>query len=93
MAAYAREKCPPGIRDVMAECTCGAFRTSYNVRCTLGGATYTQLPTFEKINGTVEEIVLEQGTIEQLHDGVFNNLSVSAALNLFSVYFQFGFLT
>ena len=91
MAALTRDMCPPGIRDVMEECTCihVEARTSVYVKCSLGGATYTQLPTFGKVNVTVRQITLEQGTLENLHDGVFKDLLVSAALY---TYITFSFM-
>ena len=83
-AAFTRDTCPPGIRDAMDECTCREnFRKHLYVICNLGGATYTQLPTFGKVNVTVHKITLEQGTIENLHDGVFKDLLVSGALHTF----------
>ena len=82
-AFYTRDSCPPSIRGLMDECTCMETRTSIYIRCSLGGATYSQLPTFGKINVTVRQITIEQGTIGNLHDGVFDDLLVSVALNIY----------
>ena len=79
----ANTKCPPGIQDVMEECTCTETTTSVFVRCNLGGETYTQLPTFGKVNVTVRQITLEHGTIGDIHDGVFKDLLVSGALHTY----------
>ena len=78
-AAYTREKCPPAVGDVMAECTCRTLRTWVNVKCMLNGATYNTLPSLGKDNGTVREITFRGGKIDYLHDGVFQDLSVSDA--------------